>query len=196
MKPTVLNNHELNESKATPPIDTGAAAPSPQEFQTSRRGRKPRAAPAAPLQETAVGAEPVDAAQEPKTRRPRKPAVDAVALAKQLKGIHALAAKLVPIPGPDGTKLLELSDVEASELASAVAAVAKEYDLELSGKTGAAIQLLSVAAMIYVPRLYIIQQMRMFVQRQHAMAEEAARKQDASVVADVHVNGGASAAAN
>jgi hypothetical protein len=176
--------------KATPPIDTGAAAPEPQAAARPRRGRgRPFGSRTSvpPLTETPVGSEaagdaPQDAA--PKTRR-RKSTVDASALAKQLRGIHSLAAKLLPIPGPNGTKLLELDDTEATQLAEAVAAVAKEYDLELSGKTGAAIQLLGVAAMIYGPRIYVIQQMRAVMAQHKQNAEAAARASDASVVSNI-----------
>lgn len=189
--------------KATPPIDTGAAAPEPQAAAKPKRGRgRPFGSRTSvpPLTETPVGSEatgeaPQDAA--PKTRR-RKSSVDASALAKQLRGIHALAAKLLPIPGPNGTKLLELDDTEATQLAEAVAAVAKEYDLELSGKTGAAIQLLGVAAMIYGPRIYVIQQIRVYGQQQKAAAEAAARAADSSVVSNIpaHANGSSTATAN
>lgn len=192
-----METQKSDESiKATPPTD-GKSPGEPQETAGPRRGRgRPFGARtrATPLPETPVTTEnseqPQDAA--PKQRR-RKSQVDATALAKQLRGIHALAAKLLPIPGPDGTKLLELSDTEATELANAVAGVAKEYDLELSGKTGAAIQLFGVAAMIYGPRIYVIQQMRMFNARQKAQAEETARANDSSVVADVSLNGHATA---
>lgn len=186
--------------KATPPIDTGAAAPEPQIAQGPRRGRgRPYGArtKASPLHETPVDTEngepPQDAA--PRQQRKRKAQVDAGALAKQLRGIHALAAKLLPIPGPNGTKLLELDDEEAKQLADAVAAVAKEYDLELSGKTGAAIQLFGVAAMIYGPRIYVVQQMRIYGQRQKQQEEDNKRAQaaaaDSSVVSNIpaHANG-------
>lgn len=177
--------------KATPPTD-GASPGAPQESIKPKRGRgRPFGSftKASPLAETPVGTEnTADSPQEqPRQQRKRKASVDASALAKQLRGIHALAAKLLPIPGPDGTKLLELSDVEATQLAEAVAGVAKEYDLELSGKTGAAIQLFGVAAMVYGPRIYVIQQMRVYGQRQKAAAEQAARAQDPSVVDTIPV---------
>ena len=176
--------------KATPPIDGAAASAEPQLSAKPRRGRgRPFTArtSASPLQENPVSPEnseqPTDAS--PKQQRKRKSTVDISALAKQLRGIHSLAAKLLPIPGPNGTKLLELDDTEANELANAVAAVAKEYDLELSGKTGAAIQLFGVAAMIYGPRIYVIQQMRVFNAQQRAAAEAQARAEDASVVSNI-----------
>lgn len=178
--------------KATPPTD-GKSPDAPQETTKPRRGRgrpfgSTRASTAVPLQETVVGAEnSPDAPQDsqPRQQRKRKAQVDATALAKQLKGIHALAAKLVPIKAPDGSMLMELSDTEASELASAIAGVAKEYDLELSGKTGSAITLIGVAAMIYGPRIYMIQQMRAYMQQQQRAAEAAKNAEDPSVVANI-----------
>jgi hypothetical protein len=171
--------------KATAPTD-GASPGVEPTTKPKRRGRPfgRTAGASAPLPETPIGADATGAPEEaaPRQQRKRKSQVDASALAKQLRGIHALAAKLLPIPGPDGSKLLELSDVEATQLAEAVAGVAKEYDLELSGKTGAAIQLFGVAAMIYGPRVYVIQQMRTYAQKQKSAAEENARRQDPSVV--------------
>lgn len=184
-----METAKTEQPKATPPIDTGAAAPEPQTAQAPRRGRgRPfgrKATP--PLTENPVSPENSETPQDatPRQTRKRKSQVDATALAKQLRGIHALMAKLLPIPAPDGTKLLELSDTEATELANAVAGVAREYDLELSGKTGAAIQLFGVAAMIYGPRIYVIQQMRLYGQRVKAQQEAAARAADASVVSNI-----------
>lgn len=186
MKPEL----NIEAPKATPPTDAAGAAAEPQASQGPRKRGRPfqkRNQTASPLQETIVGTEPADSVKdEPaKQQRRRKSTVDVGGLAKNLKGIHALAAKLVPIKGPDGAMLMEISDTEASELANAIAGVAKEYDLELSGKTGSAIQLIGVAAMIYGPRLYMIQQMRLYMQEQHKQAQAAARAADASVVSNI-----------
>jgi hypothetical protein len=185
----------FDEPKAettTPPIETGAPPPKPEEMQGTRkkRGRGPGIRNAAPpLQETTVGVEPGDAPQgDPQTRRKRKPSIDIEGLAKQLKGIHALGANLLPIRMPDGKLLLELSDTEATQLANAISGVAKEYDLALDGKTGAAIQLFAAAAMIYGPRVYVIQKMRMAQRVQTPV-------QDPSVVSEQNagINGHATA---
>lgn len=178
--------------KATPPTD-GASAGVSAEPQTAARPRRGRGRPfgsrttAPPLTETPVGAEPAaDAPQDqPRQQRKRKSTVDVGMLAKNLKGIHKLAAKLVPIKGPTGDLLMELSDDEATQLADAFAAVAKEYDLEMSGKTGSAIQLLGVAAMIYGPRIFVIQQMRAYMNEEKKAAAAAARAQDHSVVSNI-----------
>jgi hypothetical protein len=190
--------------KASPPVDSGASPPEPQAANPprKRRGRPFTARTTAPLNENPVGTENAGAAappdDQPKQQRRRKSTVDVGALAKNLKGIHALAAKMVPIKGPDGKMLLELDDTEATQLADAVAQVAREYDLELSGKTGAAIQLFGVAAMIYGPRVYVIQQMRLYMQEQKKAADAARRAADDSVVANIppHANGSTSASAN
>jgi hypothetical protein len=188
---TTPETTKADAPKATPPTD-GPSPGEPQATQAPRRGRgRPFGArtKASPLQETPVTPENGDAPQDaaPRQQRRRKSQVDAGALAKQLRGIHALAAKLLPIPGPNGTKLLELDDTEATQLADAVAAVAKEYDLELSGKTGAAIQLFGVAAMIYGPRIYVIQQMRQYAANQKQAEEQTRRAADASVVSNIPV---------
>lgn len=184
---------KMNDApKATPPVD-GKSPDAPQETIKPRRGRgrpfgSTRASTAAPLLETSVGAEnpqPNEPQEQPRQQRKRKAQVDASALAKQLKGIHALAAKLVPLKGPDGSMLMELSDTEATQLADAVAGVAKEYDLELSGKTGSAITLIGVAAMIYGPRIYLIQQMRAYMQQQQRAAQAAKNAEDPSVVSNI-----------
>lgn len=186
--------------KASPPVDTGKVTPEPQTQSTRRaRGRpfKPRGAnAAAPLSENAVPPEnpesPTD--DSPKQRRPRKPSVDIGLLAKQLKGIHELAANLLPIRTPEGKYLLSLSDIEATQLAEGVAAVAKEYDLSLDGKTGAAIQLLSAAVMVYGPRVYFFNKMKAEAMRQHQAEEQARRAADSTIVSNVNVNGHADAA--
>lgn len=73
--------------------------------------------------------------------------IDAAALGEQLVGIHALAAMFTQIPE------FQLQPQEGEALAKAVVAVCQEYNLSLSGKTGAGIQLLAAAAMIYAPRI-------------------------------------------
>lgn len=182
---------KVSEStKATPPVDGATPNAEPQTAQRPRRGRgRPFKSNGGvpPLAEQAIGVENTDKPDEtaPKQQRRRKSTVDVGMLAKNLKGIHELAAKLVPIKGPDGSMLMALSDVEATQLADAIAAVAKEYDLELSGKTGSAIQLLGVACMVYGPRLYVIQQMRAYMQQQQRETAAAARASDASVVSNI-----------
>lgn len=71
-------------------------------------------------------------------------------LARQLVGIH----QMIAITG--GLPEMIISDTEAIMMANALTSVASEYNLSLSGKTGAMIQLLGTAAFIYVPRMSAI----------------------------------------
>jgi hypothetical protein len=59
--------------------------------------------------------------------------------------------------------------------------------LALDGKTGAAIQLFAAAAMIYGPRVYVIQKMRVHMRTQQRPTS------DPSVVAESSLNGHAAA---
>lgn len=183
-------NTSPETTKATPPEASGMQPNIPQQEPQTTRKRRGRPFAVPPLEETKVDAQPGEPPQDSttQTRKRRAKTVDSAELAKQLRGIHALAAKLLPIR-VNGALLLELSDVEATQLANAVAGVAKEYDLELDGKTGAAIQLIAVAAMIYGPRVYVIQQMRVAARAQPIHTD------DPSVVAS-NLNGSATAASN
>jgi hypothetical protein len=91
----------------------------------------------------------VDGEAIPKARKKSKPA-DEKKLAKQLQGIHMIFSAM------SGFSELQISDAEADALAIAIQNTADEYDLSLSGKTGALIQLLGAAAMIYIPRAVVI----------------------------------------
>jgi len=71
-------------------------------------------------------------------------------LARQIQGLHFIAVKM------SGFKELEISEAESAMLAESVVNVAREYDLALSGKTGALLQLTGVAVMIYLPRFMAI----------------------------------------
>lgn len=71
-------------------------------------------------------------------------------LAKQIAGIHLMSASITKIGE------LQINETEAMMLAQSIQAVSSEYDLSLSGKTGAFLQLLATAAMIYVPRIMVI----------------------------------------
>jgi hypothetical protein len=52
-----------------------------------------------------------------------------------------------------GDPVMQLSDTEAIMLADSLAAVGREYDLAIDGKTGALVQLVGTAAFVYVPRI-------------------------------------------
>lgn len=99
------------------------------------------------------GRPPKNATTAPK-RTAAKKAADAKALGKQIVGIHILASMATGLPE------LAINDDEGERLADAIQAVADEYGLNFSGKTGAAIQLFAAAGMVYAPRFIRIK-MRM-----------------------------------
>lgn len=132
------------------------------------RGRPPKdsAAPVSPGSDT----------PQPKRGRPKsgkKEAVDIGALAKQLQGLHAIAAMVTGLPQ------LQIAPQEAEMLSSAIVNVCEEYDLSVSGKTGAALQLFAAAGMIYIPRIPQIQQ-QIMVNKHNAAMQRAHDRAGAS----------------
>lgn len=118
--------------EAGPVDDTSPAAPTKRG-----RGRPPK-----------NGGEKTTAAKPQKTAG--KKAADVDAFAKQLCGIHMLAAMATGLPE------LQISEPEGAMLAKGISAVCEEYGLSVDGKTGAALQLFGAAAMVYVPRYFAI----------------------------------------
>lgn len=124
------------------------------EAPTERRGPgRPKgsgnAAPVSPSEASAAASSGRKGPGRPKGGK-SKVSFDADAqsqLAKQLMGLHQLAALATGIPE------MAINETEAVMLGAAVANVCEEYDLSLSGKTGALVQLLAAAAMVYVPRV-------------------------------------------
>lgn len=94
-------------------------------------------------------------------------AADPALLGKQLVGIHALAAMFTQIPE------LQLSEQEGEQLGAAIINVCDQYSLSVDGKTGAAIQLLAAAAMIYAPRAFHFKARIAQEQAANAQATEA-----------------------
>ncbi len=125
------------------------SADSPPEISPKRRGRPPKNANGAaePLTETSV----TGADSPPKVKRKRKAKpIDAGLLAKQIVGLHKVAATMT------GLRELEISEFEATMLAESLAAVSREYDVTLDGKLAATIQLAAAIGVIYVPRVVMI----------------------------------------
>jgi len=88
---------------------------------------------------------------KPKPKNGKKAnSMDATNLAKQLAGIHMIAAMFTKTPE------LQLTEPEALNLSNAIVGVCDEYDLNIDGKTGAAIQLLAACAVTYGPRAFQI----------------------------------------
>jgi len=123
----------------------------------ARRGRPPKS----PIEETAIEGEKKTT---PKART-KKAVTDPAQLGKQIKGLHAMAAIVTGIPE------LMIDEQEGELLANALNAVAEEYGLSISGKTGAAIQLFGACAMIYAPRLLLLKK-RIDQQRMAQMNEQ------------------------
>lgn len=96
------------------------------------------------------------------TKTQAKKDADAASLAKQIQGIHVMLSMFLQMPE------LAISDSESQMLAKSLNTVAEEYGLSLDGKTGATIQLLGAAAIIYVPRALAV------IQRQKATISEHA----------------------
>lgn len=128
---------EVGGQESAPEVVPEAEKPKP------RRGR-PRKNPEL-LTEEIPG-------KAPAASKPRKTAkgkgVDTEALAQQLVGVHQIVAMVSGIPE------VQINEQEASHLAKGITAVCEVYDLSLDGKTGAALQLVAAAAMIYGPRIW------------------------------------------
>jgi hypothetical protein len=150
----------MTDKKAPPVAATiaaisGAPAPAPAPDTSPadvappvKRGPgRPPGSKSAPVSPTTSG----ESAPKPRGRPKAKPEkIDGDALAKQVDGLHKLVALATGIPE------LNLQPPEAQMLGEAISRVCEEYDLSLSGKTGALLQLAAAAAMIYAPRLIAV----------------------------------------
>jgi hypothetical protein len=107
--------------------------------------RKPR--------EPKIKVETLDATVEAPARKPRSKKVSPTVLANQLIGIHKILATVTKQPA------FEIGYEEAATLATALIGISEEYDVTISGKTSATIQLIAACSMVYLPRgLSIIEQ--------------------------------------
>lgn len=142
------NTNNPPEDKPTSPV-TPETSP-PERRRGPGRPRKGGSTDtAAPVPPTA--SEPPKKRGRPKGSGSKVQAIDSDALAKQLAGVHMMVAQITGIPE------FQIHETEAAMLASSVAAVCDEYDLNLNGKTGAFLQLIASAAFIYFPRIPHIQ---------------------------------------
>jgi len=145
--PPLGEEHEIPEQIA--PISS-------EEQEKPRRGRPPNSTRKDLLSADGVTQETID--EKPKrtyTKKAKPNGFSAEAfnqLAKQIEGIHMLAGQLTGIP----EFVLDAGDSQA--LALAVIGVCAQYDLAIDGKTGAALQLLGTAAIIYIPRYFAFRQ--------------------------------------
>jgi len=131
-----------------PVIEPGSTAQSAPAFDPpkKRRGRPPGSGK---LQ--AEGIPTGSAKSAPKAKAAKSYSqVDFAAMGKQLVGVHEVAAMMTGIVD------IRISEAEGVALAQAIGNVSEQYGLEIDGKTGAAIQLVMTAAMIYGPRALMI----------------------------------------
>lgn len=116
-----------------------------------KRGRPPKVRTEGEKPEL-PGAEPVDEKPEAPKKRGRKPKSKGMgeeeigALARQIQGIHSLAAMMTGLPE------LNINEFQAGMLAQSVARVSEEFGLAVTGKTGAILSLVATAAMVYAPK--------------------------------------------
>lgn len=148
----------------TPIVDPAA----PQTQAPKKRGRKSneeRARIAAEQLEAGGPAATGTAPRKKAANRKSYTTADIGAMAKQLVGLHQIGAMMTGIPE------IQISEQEAAALSAAIVNISEQYDLAIDGKTGALIQILGTAAMIYVPRISLI--------NARAKANKVARQQAA-----------------
>lgn len=146
----------MAEENALPTTETGASEVasetlnvSPPQKRGPGRPRRDGSTPPGPKAETPGAAKKAEA--KPQKRGAKMSAEAVGTLAKQIQGMHVMAAMMT------GIGILQISEAESSLLAGGLSAVAEEYGLALDGKTGAALQLFGAAAMVYAPRIIAIQ---------------------------------------
>lgn len=136
---------EAENISATPE----AAPPTPRRG----RGRPSKAEKAGdinnPPQPKEIPASGATTAAKPKSRA-KKAEINVSELAAQIHGMHAMISMMT------GLAELQIHEKEAEALAKGVVAVTEQYGFEISGKTGASLQLFAAAAMVYAPRVFAI----------------------------------------
>lgn len=146
---------EKKEGLAQPEPEVIEIEPEPEVIEPpkKRRGRPPRNAEAQEKldEEKATGEKPKG---KPGPKKRTMGADASELLARQLMGLHHMAAMFTGLP------VIILSDAEAKMMADALCNVANEYDLAISGKTAATLQLVATLGMVYVPRLIEINNLK------------------------------------
>lgn len=139
------------------PVETASTETKPVETvitEPKKRGRPPKNPPAngdpKPVSDDGKSTTSSTRGRPKKKGKVAFSSDDLSTLSKQLVGLHKLTSLATQIPE------LEISDEEGDHLGRALASVAQEYDLELSGKTGAMLQLIAACGMIYVPRFFML----------------------------------------
>lgn len=122
-----------------------AEQPTTDTAPKKRRGRPPKN-PQAP------GTESIPSGSTaPRKSKPGKKSfspADIQMMGKQITGLHMIVAQMTASPE------LVIREEEGQMLAQSVVNVCEQYDLAIDGKTGAFIQLIGVAGMVYAPRFF------------------------------------------
>lgn len=93
--------------------------------------------------------------------------IDIESLARQLQGLHLMAAEVTHEPA------WILTPAEAKNLAVSLAEIARQYSVSVNPKVAAGLQLAGVAAAIYLPRMLAIRAKRETAQREAARSAPA-----------------------
>jgi len=134
----------------TPPDSPQIPGENPEEIIAPRENSEPpKKRRGRPPKNPNLQAEKVDSSSAPKTRKV-KTSYDEGLLTQQVVGIHMMAAQFSGIPE------VVITPDEGKALAKSIILVADQYELSIDGKTGAFIQLLATAAMIYAPRFMMV----------------------------------------
>ena len=149
-----------------------------------RRGRPPKNASAVEGDAAYVdpSGENFDAPKK-RGRKAKRPSVEV--LAKQIQGLHAVAAHVT------GQPLIMISDGESNMLATSLNEVMEQFDFAPSGKVAALVGLFGTAAVVYIPRLVHVNRMRKAESAKHVEPnEQAANNEQAtqSAANEVSIN--------
>jgi hypothetical protein len=150
----MTENNEAIEKNEEPALEPILDNPAPIESESltppkPRRGRPPKNP--GPLPEQKVGETTAKKPGRPKSRATLDDAQIAN-MARQIQGLHMIAAQATGLPE------LGITEKESTMLAHSIALVSAEYGLSMSGKTGAMLQLIGTAAIVYLPRMGAINQ--------------------------------------
>lgn len=147
----------MSEVATTLAPETGTPIPTPATAPIKRGRGRPRKDGSAPR---STKAKTRTVRESPHAAVPRRvpiaaasteaPTLDAVAIARQLSGLHAVGAFVAHCPD------IALDDAEALEFAHSVELVLHEYSIPMSGKLIALLGLFGTAAAIYIPRIILI----------------------------------------
>ena len=102
---------------------------------------------------TAAAANKIDPPPAATVKRIPAP-IDIESLARQLQGLHLMAAEVTHEPA------WALTPAEAKNLAVSLAEIARQYSVSVNPKVAAGLQLAGVAAAIYLPRMLAIRAKR------------------------------------